>query len=162
MKEIVTGYLSLRVSIQSSVAIKKFFSNKGLVCNIDELHSALLYAKEIIPAVVMGYSQALRLDKPISAEIVGGEILENRDKGSRSPVLLMESPDARIIRDHLVEWGWHRYINEHPLHIPINYNLSEEEMSKYLSVINELVGMKIEYDAIESKTITPRVETIAE
>lgn len=163
MTEEVKGYISLRVSDASSNSIKKFFSDRGLVCNIVDLHSTLIYDEEInFNPVNDDYIKRLSKGNPIYGKVKGGEVLGDREKGFRSPVLLIDSPTATEIHNHLIECGYHHSFDEYLAHISINYNLPEEEMDKYLAAINELVGMVIEYDAIEVEIIRPREEILAE
>lgn len=163
MTELVKGYISLRVSDASSNRIKKFLSDRGLVCNIIDLHSTLIYDEEInFNPVDEEYIKNLSNGEPIYGKVKGGEALGDRSKGFRSPVLLIDSPKAKEIHNHLIECGYHHQFDEYLTHVSINYDLPEEEMDKYLAVINEMVGMVIEYDAIEVKVIKPREEILAE
>lgn len=159
MLEIVKGYISLIVSDESSKVIKKFLKDKGLDSNIDVLHSTIIHDAEInYNPVNEDYIKGLTKGKLIYGQIKGGDILGDREKGHRSPVILIDSPVAEKIHEHLIDCGYHHKFDDYIVHISVNYDLPEDELDKYLSVINEMSGMTIDYDRIEVDIIKPKEE----
>lgn len=158
MSEIIKGYICLNVSEKTIKIFKNFFKRRRLVCQ-DNLHVTLIHDTELTSNPLKEEKViALASEGELYGYVAGSTILGDKDKGYRSPAIIVDSYAVDGIHNYLIDHGYHHSYDKFIAHISINYDVPEEEMDKYISAIDELVGSTIIFDGISVDEIKPREE----
>lgn len=156
MSEIIKGYICMDVSKESTRKLQNFFVDRNLDCQND-LHTTIIHDDKLtFNPLDENYIKHLADVSEVYGKVIGGKILGEVDSKHRSPVIVVSSPIIEAIHEHLITNGYHHYYDDYIVHISINYGALEEDMDKYLSAIDELIGTTIVYDGINVEVVKPK------